>query len=66
MDSNGEVRLLLREGQPFGDTTVKSFNVLKIAGGAPGTTRSFNNYGEIVALVSTTDGTTHILEIVVP
>jgi hypothetical protein len=66
VDSTGGTRLLLREGDPLGERTVKSFQVLKAAGCAPGVTRNFNANAEIAVLVTATDNTTHILKVLVP
>lgn len=66
VDSLGGLRLLLREGQQIGTFTVRSFNVLKAASGSTGSSRSFNGNGEVVASVTSTTGTTHIIRLAIP
>ena len=66
VDVMGTQHLLLREGQMINGKPVKSFSVLKAVSGSPGTTRTFNNSGQVVALVTTTDGMTHIVQIDIP
>jgi hypothetical protein len=66
LDGAGAVRELVREGQSLLGKTVKTFNVLKAVSGSAGVTRSFNNAGSIVVLVTFTDDTTAIVRIDLP
>jgi hypothetical protein len=66
MKIGGTVLELLRENQPLLNRTVKSFEVLKVASGAAGATRSFNSNSQVVALVTFTDGIASIVRIDVP
>ena len=66
IDSAGTLHELLREGQTLGTKTVKVFNVLKAVAGSAGATRSFNNTGAVVVLVTYGDGTSAIVRINIP
>ncbi|MCB1088310.1 MAG: hypothetical protein KDM63_14775, partial [Verrucomicrobiae bacterium] len=66
VDSAGDLRLLLREGATVDGKTVKTIHVLKVVAGSLGVTRSFNDHGEVVALVGFTNGSSAIVRVVVP
>ena len=67
VDSAGSLRLLLREGATtIGGKTVKTFAALKAAAGSSGVARNYNNNGDVVSLVTFTDGTTAIVMIALP
>ena len=65
-DSSGELRLLLREGDAIGASTVKTFMVLSSVVGSPAQTRSFNNSGSVIVRVTDLLGAQHLLHIAVP
>ena len=65
-DQAGTLFELLRENQPVLGKPVKRFSVLKAAPGTAGTTRNFNNYGQIVALVTFLDNSVSIIRIDLP
>ena len=65
-DSFGELRLLLREGDIIGASTVKTFAVLSSVVGSPAQTRSFNNTGSVIVRVTDLLGAQHLLHIAVP
>jgi hypothetical protein len=65
-DSFGALRLLIREGDAIGASTVKSFTVLSSVPGSPAQTRSFNNTGAVVVRVTDTTGAQHLVQIAVP
>jgi hypothetical protein len=65
-DSSGELRLLLREGDAIGASTVKTFTVLSSVVGSPAQTRSFNNSGSVIVRVTDLLGAQHLLHIAVP
>ncbi len=64
--SEGILRELIREGQPLLGKTVKTFNALKAASGATGSSRAFNSAGDVAVQVSFTDGSTGIVKIALP
>ncbi|MCB1077938.1 MAG: hypothetical protein KDM64_08945, partial [Verrucomicrobiae bacterium] len=66
VDSAGDLRLLLREGATVDGKTVKTIHVLKVVAGSLGVTRSFNDHGEVVALVGFANGSSAIVRVVVP
>ena len=65
-DSFGALRLLLREGDAIGSSTVKSFVVLSSVTGSPAQTRSFNNGGSVIVKATDALGAQHLLHIAVP
>ena len=64
--STGSLRLLMREGDPIGTSTVKSFTVLSMVAGSPAQTRSFNNAGVVVLKVTDMAGAQHLVQIALP
>ncbi|MBL9118220.1 MAG: cadherin-like beta sandwich domain-containing protein [Verrucomicrobiaceae bacterium] len=66
VDSLGQVKKLIQEGDAFGSSTVKSFKALLPLTGSPAQTRSFNNNGEVVMQVTDAAGGTHLLHVAVP
>ena len=66
MDSLGQVKKLIQEGDAFGSSTVRSFKALLPLTGSPAQTRSFNNNGEVVMQVTDAAGGTHLLHVAVP
>lgn len=66
VDSVGVLHELIREGNSIGGKTVKVFSVLKALAGSAGTTRSFNSTGDIVVLVTFSDGSSTILRFTFP
>ena len=66
VDASGVLHELLRENQTLEGQTVKTFNVLKALAGSAGSTRSFNNGGSIVVLVTFVGGNTAIVRIDIP
>lgn len=66
VDSVGALRELLREGATVDGKTVKALHVLKAVPGSLGATRSFNDQGEVVALVLYTNGSSAIVRVTVP
>ncbi len=65
-DRFGVLRLLVREGDVIGTSTVKSFTVLSSVVGSPAQTRSFNRNGSVVVRVTDAAGAQHLLHIAVP
>ena len=65
-DSSGELRLLLREGDAIGSSTVKTFTVLSSVTGSPAQTRSFNRIGSVIVRATDMTGAQHLLHIAVP
>lgn len=65
-DSTGALRLLLREGDALGTSTVQTFTVLSTVLGSPAQTRSFNNGGSIILRATDATGAQHLLSIAVP
>ena len=65
-DSFGGLRLLLREGDALGASTIKSFIVLSSVTGSPAQTRSFNNGGSVIVKATDATGAQHLLHIAVP
>ena len=65
-DSSGALRLLLREGDEIGASTVKAFTVISSVIGSPAQTRSFNKAGSVIVRVTDTVGAQHLLHIAVP
>lgn len=66
VDSAGDLRLLLREGATVDGKVVKSIHVLKVVAGSLGATRSFNDQGEVVALLGYTNGSSALVRVTVP
>jgi hypothetical protein len=66
VDSQGELRLLIREGQSFAGKKVSTFSLLGSVVGSMGQTRSFNNHRTLVSLVQFTDGSQILLRSQVP
>ena len=66
VDSQGELRLLIREGQSFAGKKVSTFSLLGSVVGSMGQTRSFNNQRTLVSLVQFTDGSQILLRSQVP
>jgi hypothetical protein len=64
--STTEVFELIRENQPLLGKPVKTFTVLKAVSGSEGVGRSYNTDGDVVALVTYTDGETAMVRISVP
>ncbi len=65
-DSDGVLRQLLRSGDELGEYTVKKFTMLTPAKGALSVSRSFNNAGNVTALVNFTDKSTAIIRVNIP
>jgi hypothetical protein len=65
-DSFGALRLLIREGDAIGSSTVKSFTVLSSVPGSPAQTRSFNGGGSVVVRVTDATMAQHLVLIAVP
>lgn len=65
-DSLGALRLLLREGDVIGASTIKSMIVLSSVAGSPAQTRSFNNNGSVLVKATDALGAQHLLHIAVP
>ena len=65
-DSSGELRLLVREGDAIGSSTVKTFTVLSSVTGSPAQTRSFNRIGSVIVRATDMTGAQHLLHIAVP
>ncbi len=65
-DATGTLRLLIREGQPFGNTTVKSFTTLRAVTGQFGVSRSYNSQGQIAVKLVTADGMQHVAVVATP
>ncbi len=70
VNSLGEVKLGLREGQSFvtsaGSRTVSTFTMLNAGVGSNGASRGFTANGFFTALIAFTDGSQIIVEIEVP
>lgn len=66
VDSQGELCLLIREGQSFAGKKVSTFSLLGSVVGSMGQTRSFNNQRTLVSLVQFTDGSQILLRSQVP
>ena len=66
VDSVGQVRLLLREGDKLNGQTVRSFQVLRASIGSAGVARSYNYVGHVVILVFFKNGATALARIEVP
>lgn len=66
VDSQGELRLLIREGQSFAGKKVSTFSLLGSVVGSMGQTRSFNSQRTLVSLVQFTDGSQILLRSQVP
>ena len=65
-DSDGLLRQLLRNGDELGDYRVKKFTMLGSSAGALSTLRSYNNAGNVTALVNLTDKTNAIICVNIP
>ncbi len=65
-DSAGSLRLLIREGDAIGTSTVKTMTVLSTVSGSPSQTRSFNNGGHVILRVTDATGAQHLVNIAVP
>ena len=65
-DSFGALRLLMREGDAIGASTVKTFTVLSSVPGSPAQTRSFSNSGNVLVRATDTTGAQHLVLIAVP
>lgn len=65
-DSFGALRLLMREGDAIGASTVKTFTVLSSVPGSPAQTRSFNNDAVVIVRVTDMTGAQHLVQIAVP
>ena len=66
IDSAGNPQLLAKENLMLLGKTVKSFKVIRMSSGSAGTTRSFNNNGQVALHVTFTNGTQSIVRIDVP
>jgi uncharacterized repeat protein (TIGR03803 family) len=66
MNSFGITHKLIQEGDPFGTSTVRSFQALLPVSGSPAQTKSFNSSGEVVMQVTDATGGTHLLHVQVP
>jgi hypothetical protein len=66
VDSDGIMFKLIREGDAFGNSLVRSFQALLPVPGSPAQTRSFNSSGAVVLQVTDAAGGTHLLHVVVP
>ena len=62
----GTSRLLVREGMTLLGRTVKTFDALPTVADSPDAVRTANAAGEVVALVSFTDGTQAVVKLAVP
>lgn len=65
-DSEGFLRQLLRNGDEMGPYTVSKFTVLSSVVGSLNNSRSFNNTGGVVALVSFSDKSKAIVRVGIP
>ena len=65
-DSFGVLRLLIREGDAIGASTVNSFTVLSSVVGSPAQTRSFDKTGGVIVKATDLTGAQHLLHIAVP
>lgn len=61
-----KVQLLLREGDAFGEKTIRTMTVLSRVLTSPDQTRSFNGYGQIAVRVVYTDDSQGIITINIP
>ena len=66
VDSQGELKLLLREGQSVLRKTVRSFRVLEAAAGSGGTMRTYNHDNTVLAVVKFTDAETSVVKLELP
>lgn len=66
VDSAGALRLLFRERDPIAGRVLASFTVLKAVAGSPGTTRAFNDAGQVIWRAAFSDGTSAIMVTTVP
>lgn len=66
LDSTGELKMILREGQLVGGKQVQSFTVLSSVTGSLGTSRSFNSQRTVVIRVSFADASQSMLLFEVP
>lgn len=66
LDSTGELKLILREGQVIGGKKVQSFALLSNVTGSLGVTRSFNSHRRLVSKLTFSDGSQSIFVCDVP
>ncbi len=66
VDSEGQLRLLLREGQWVGTKRTRSFSLLQTTPGSLGQTRSFNRHGQIISRLLFSDNTQSLMLSEVP
>ncbi len=64
-DYFGDLRLLLREGDAIGSTTVRNFTVLSNVLGSPAQAR-YNDSGNVIVKVTDAAGAQHLVLIAVP
>lgn len=65
-DREGYLRQILRTGDKLGTLTIKSFSVLNPVSKAMNSSRSFNNFNQITALITFTNLTQSIVRIDMP
>jgi hypothetical protein len=65
-DSNGQLRLLLREGQTIGTKITRAFSLLISTPGSLGQTRSFNSNRQVVSRLLFTDNSQALMLSEVP
>jgi hypothetical protein len=65
-DSDGFLRQLLRNGDSFDGVTVKKFSLLTPGTGALNVSRTFNNAGGVIALVTLSDKTSALIYVGIP
>ena len=66
VDSLGQTHLLLRRGGSLAGKTVRTFRALTAVPGSLAQTRSYNERREVLAQVTATDGTQHLVLFAVP
>lgn len=66
VDANGLVRQLIRNGDQYGDSTLKKFSVLQPTSGSVGVTRQFSNTRSVVFLGSFSDKSTGVVQVGIP
>jgi hypothetical protein len=71
VDYDGNLRLLLRTGFPLpgaaaGSPAVKTFTVLKAAALSPGQPRSYNDHSEVFCNVTYVNGSTALVQLLIP
>ena len=64
--SDGSLQLIFREGDAFGTRIVKSIQALGTVINSPGQSRSFNSTGNLIALLTFSDGSQSIITVTIP